>query len=72
MLTLNEARKIAGLSAKPVMEAEEKSVKVSAVLNMLNRQKFADWYEKDFADYIEGAEGAKSKADILDDLSKML
>lgn len=40
-------------------------INVESILDLLSSQAFANWYEKKFIDYIEGAENAPSKEDIL-------
>lgn len=42
------------------------------VYEMLTKQAFSDWYEKDFVDHLQGEDDAKSKKEILADLKKMI
>lgn len=37
----------------------------------LGSQKFFDWYEKDFANFIQGDENAKSQEEILHDIQRI-
>ena len=41
------------------------------ILHSLDKQDFADWYEKDFDSYVVGDEGAKSEAEILMDIKDL-
>ena len=36
------------------------------ILRALESQYFADWYERKFLDYIEGADNAPSKEEVLE------
>ena len=42
------------------------------VLEMLQSGRFADWYENDFSDYVQGEDNSKSRDEILADIKKML
>ena len=39
---------------------------------MISKQTFFDWYNKDYEEFIEGMEDAKSKKKILEDILSML
>lgn len=41
------------------------------ILNVLEMERFHQWYETDFVNYIGGIENAKSKEDILNDIKEM-
>lgn len=41
------------------------------IYNVLSGGTFEEWYNKDFMDYIEGDDKAKSKGDILADIKDM-
>jgi hypothetical protein len=41
------------------------------ILETLSSQKFYDWYEKDFAEYIQGGEDCKSKIQTLHDICQL-
>lgn len=45
---------------------------VKAVYDMLMSQSFADWYDTDFIDHVEGGPSYKSADDIFSDIFKML
>lgn len=66
-MQLNELRKLAGL---PLVEAD--SGLAEKVYTMLMSQSFADWYEEEFQDHVEGAEGAQDKAAVLAKIAQML
>ena len=55
------------------MELNEQQKKEIAkkVLDMLEKQKFADWYEFDFSEHIEDPSD-ESKAGMLEDIEEML
>lgn len=59
--------------ARRVLELRSQPTKLGNVLDMLTRQKFADWYETDrFFDYISGSRHAPTDEEILADLKAML
>jgi len=41
------------------------------IFNVLSGSTFEKWFEKDFADFIEGDEKAKDKAAILEDIKNL-
>ena len=60
------------MSDKVAESFENLRAKVAGeVLSGLERQAFADWYETDFIDYVEGAEDARSKEEILEDIKRI-
>ena len=42
------------------------------VLEMLSGSKFERWYETTYTDFIEGADNAKSKEEIIEDVKRLL
>lgn len=42
------------------------------VLDMMEKQKFSGWYQKDFDAFIRGEEDAKLKEELLNELDEML
>lgn len=40
----------------------------ASIYDMLGKQRFVDWYERDFVSHIEGGEDCKSKDEILADI----
>ena len=42
------------------------------ILNILEKQSFKDWYEREFEDYIVGEGGAPSKQQILNELERQI
>ena len=50
---------------------QQKNEIAGKVLMMLSKQKFADWYEKDFVEYIEASNSDLEKK-MLEDIKKKL
>jgi len=42
------------------------------ILRAMETQRFSDWYEEDFLDYIQGETGAKSEQEIMKDLVDLI
>lgn len=53
------------------LTAEEKDLVAQTILEGLEGQRFTDWYETDFFDYIEGCENAPSKEEILKKIKRI-
>ena len=45
---------------------------VKAVYDMLMSQSFADWYDTDFIEHVEGVAGFKGVDEIYSDISELL
>jgi hypothetical protein len=56
-----------------IVENNEQTFPLSSnrILNVLGGRTFEEWYKKDFIDFIEGDEKAKSKEAILKDIENM-
>jgi len=50
---------------------QEKTISVETLYKILCGQRFADWYEHEFVEHIEGGDNAKTKTEILGDLARM-
>jgi tRNA uridine 5-carbamoylmethylation protein Kti12 len=61
--------KLIKLKEETLKEAIMQKQALKEILRVMETQSFADWYEKDFTDYIEGDPSGKTQEKILDDLN---
>lgn len=51
----------------PKMKTKHEQI-AEHILNKLDKQRFADWYDSRFIDYISDSKGPVSKQDVLEDI----
>lgn len=66
-----ETGKIVWTPTKGRIEEGSTELDSERIDGILSSQRFADWYENDYQDYIEGAEDAKSVEEIQEDISRL-
>jgi len=55
-----------------VMNKEQLAQIAQIFLNILEKQSFKNWYEREFEDYIVGEGGAPSKQQLLNELERQI